>query len=266
MENKKAHPAQKTGPLRILWAIVVRPRATFRYLNESGRWFWWLPALLALIAVVLPIVVGSPISARMAREAVASVQAPMEETLSPEQRQQMEQAQQIAASPLIITVFPSITGALGLLVGWLAWAGALYLAGMVAGRHTSFGTLFRMVVWAWLPYALRGFLQTLYILLTGQLIVHPGLSGLVAGSRTVEEMLSLPPTPGQMVASAFLGRIDLYLFWNLALLVVGTIAVTRLSPRVATVLVLGIWLLLTLIALIPTLIGGLMFGRVVAFG
>ncbi len=249
------------GNIRLLWGIVARPRATFQRLNENGRGAWWLPALLTVIMVVLPIIVASPIQARQAREAVAEMQAQMSEMLSPEQQQQMEQAQQIAASPLIITVFPSLTGVLGLVVGWLVWAGALYLVGMVAGGHASFGALFRMVVWAWIPYALRGFLQALYILLTGQLIAHPGLSGLVAGEQTVEKMLTAPPTAGQMVASAFLARIDLFLFWNLALLVVGTMVVTRLSARKATALVLGIWLLFTLVGLISALVSNLMLGR-----
>jgi hypothetical protein len=249
------------GNIRLLWGIVARPRATFQRLNENGRRAWWLPALLAVIAVILPILVGSSLSAQKAREAVASVQTQMGETLSPEQQQQMEQAQRIAASPLVITVFPSVMGVLGLVVGWLVWAGALYLVGMVAGGHASFGALFRMVVWTWIPYALRGFLQALYILLTGQLIAHPGLSGLVAGEQTVEKVLTAPPTAGQIVASAFLARIDLFLFWNLALLVVGTMVVTRLSARKATALVLGIWLLLTLMGLIPTLISGLVLGR-----
>lgn len=257
---------QKMGLFRLLWGIIARPRATFRYLNENGRRLWWFPAIIAVIMVVLPIVVAGPIQARLAREAVAEVQAQMSEMLSPEQKQQMEQAQQIAASPLVITVFPSITGVLGLVVGWLVWAGALYLVGMVAGGHASFGDLFRMVTWAWIPYALRGFLQTLYILFTGQLIAHPGLSGLVADNRPVGEMLKAPPTTGQLLASAFLGRIDLFLFWNLALLVVGTVVVTRLSSRKAIALVLGIWVLLTLIGLVPTLISGLFMGQSAFFG
>ncbi len=257
---------QKRGLLRLLGGIIARPRATFRYLNENGRRLWWFPAIIAVIMVILPIIVASPIQARLAREAVAQVQEQMSEMLSPEQKQQMEQAQQIAASPLVITVFPSITAVLGLVVGWLVWAGALYLVGMVVGGHTSFGALFRMVTWAWIPYALRGLLQTLSILSTGQMIAHPGLSGLVADNRPVGEMLKAPPTTGQLLASAFLGRIDLFLFWNLALLVVGTVVVTRLSGRKATALVLGLWLLFTLIALVPTLISGMFMGQSAFFG
>ncbi|MFN3761753.1 MAG: Yip1 family protein [Anaerolineae bacterium] len=257
---------QKMGLLRLLGGIIARPRATFRYLNENGRRLWWFPAIIAVIMVILPIIVAGPIRARLAREAVAQVQKQMSEMLSPEQKQQMEQAQQMAASPLVITVFPSITAVLGLVVGWLVWAGALYLVGMVVGGHASFGALLRMVTWAWIPYALRGLLQTLYILSTGQIIAHPGLSGLVADNRPVGEMLKAPPTPGQLLASAFLGRIDLFLFWNLALLVVGTVVVTRLSGRKATALVLGLWLLFTLIALVPTLISGMLMGQSAFFG
>ncbi len=257
---------KKMRLFRLLWGIIARPRATFRYLNESGRRSWWLPALIAVIFVILPIIVASPIQARLVREAVAEAQAIMSETLSPEQRQQMELAQQSAASPLVITVFPSITGILGLVVGWLVWSGALYLVGMAAGGHTSFGALFRMVIWAWVPHALRGLLQTLYILFTGQLIAHPGLSGLVADNRSVSEIVKTPPTTGQLLASAFLARIDLFLLWNLALLVIGTMVVTRLSGRKATALVLGLWLLITLIALAPTLFSGLLMAQFTSFG
>ena len=55
--------------IRLLWGIVARPRATFQRLNENGRRAWWLPALLAVIAVILPILVGSPLRTQMAREA-----------------------------------------------------------------------------------------------------------------------------------------------------------------------------------------------------
>ncbi len=262
--NEETSP--KMGLLRLLGGILARPRATFRYLDENGRRFWWFPALIAVITVILPVIAAGPIQARLAREAVAQMQEQMGEMFPPEERQQMEQAQQVVASPLITTLFPSITSVLGLVVGWLVWAGALYLVGMVAGSHASFGRLFRMVIWAWIPYALRGLLQTFYILFTGQVITHPGLSGLVADNRSVGEMLRVPPPPGQLLASAFLGRIDLFLLWNLALLVVGTMVVTRLSGRKATALILGIWFLFSLIALIPALISGLLMGRSVFFG
>ncbi|MDW7991435.1 MAG: Yip1 family protein [Anaerolineae bacterium] len=265
MENS-AIEKQKARPLRLLGGMFVRPRSTFEAIHETGRRSWWLPALLAALMVVLPIVVGAPLRAQQQREAVAAVQEQFGEDVSPEQREQMEQAVRVATSPLLITVFPSVAALVGLAVGWLVWAGTLYLTGMAIGSHASFGALFRTVVWAWIPYAVRGLLQSLYILVSGRLISNPGLSGLVYDAQSVREALAAPPTPGQMVAAAFLGRVDLFLFWNLALLVVGTAVVTRLSTRKAMALVLGIWLLLTGISLLPTLISSLFMRGTGIFG
>ncbi len=271
MTGETSYPQQRNF-LQLLWGIIARPRATFQHLNQEGRRLWWLMALLTAVLVILPLIVGAPIAARQAREAVMAVTGfqvgvvrqeepgvrgrvePAQE-LTPEQQQQMEQAMRYASSPLVITVFPAIGRVAGLIVGWLAWAGFLYLSGMVVGGHARFGDLFRMVVWAWVPYALRGLLQTLYILASGQLITNPGLSGLVAVHRTASEGMMAPPSAGQIIASSILSRIDIFLFWNLALLVIGTVVVGRISGRKATALVLGIWLVLTLLGLLPALVG-----------
>lgn len=254
---------------RLLWGIIVRPRTTFLYLREEGRRAWWPTALLVILLAVLPIIVGAPIATQQAREAVKAVQVQIvtppepgvsveveQQQLSPEQQRQMEQAMRVASSPLIIVVFPTIGRIAGVISGWLVWAGALYLAGMVIGGHSRFGDLLRMIIWAWIPYALRALFQTLYILLAGRLITNPGLSGLVADNRPVGEIIASPPSLGQMLASAFLARVDLFLFWNLALLIIGTMVVSRISGRKAIGLVLGTWAVLTALSLIPTLVGG----------
>ncbi|MFQ6101331.1 MAG: Yip1 family protein [Anaerolineae bacterium] len=262
MSEENTTSPERLGLPRLLWGMVVRPRATLGYLNEHGGRIWWLPALLAVLLVVLPIVVAAPITARQAREAVMATQEQMGEqfgaAMSDEERAQMEeQMMSMAASPLIIVVFPAVGGVMGLAVGWLVWAGALYLAGMALGGRSTFGQLFRMVVWVWLPYALRGLLQTVYVLVSGQLIANPGLSGLVQETRPISEIVVAPPSPGQTLLVAFLSRIDLFLVWNLILLVIGVMVATRLPRRKAVLATLGIWLLLTAVSLLPALIGGL---------
>jgi len=248
---------ERKGIPRLLLGMIVRPRATLEYLNERGGRTWWLPALLAVLLVVLPVVVAAPITARQSREAVAAVQEQFGQEMSGQEQAQMEQAMSIAASPLLTVVFPAVGGVAGLVVGWLVWAGALHLGGMALGGRSTFGRMFRMVVWAWLPYALRGLLQTVYILASGQLIANPGLSGLVQETRPVSEIVAAPPGPAQMLLVAFLSRVDLFLVWNLTLLVIGVIVATRLPRRKAALVTLGVWLLLTALSLLPALIGGL---------
>jgi hypothetical protein len=261
MSEEKVPAPERWKPPRLLWGMIVRPRATLEYLRDRGGKTWWLPGLLAAAMIILPVVVAAPITARVARESFLAAQERMGEQLdtemSEEDRSQMEQAMSITASPLITVVFPALGGVVGQIVGWLAWAGALYLAGLALGGRSTFGQMLRMVLWAWLPYVLRGLLQTIYILASGQLIAHPGLSGLVQGATSVEEMVLAPPSPAQTVLVAFLSRMDLFLVWNLVLLVIGVMVVTHLPRRKAVLLTLGVWVLLTALGLAPALIGGL---------
>jgi hypothetical protein len=258
MVEEKAPAVERRGILRLLWGILVRPRATLSHLCEHEVRTWWVPAFLVVLLVVLPILVSAPISVEQAHEALLVTQEQLEERqgmeLSAEQRAQMES---MATSPLIIVVFPAILRVVGQIVSWLAWAGALYLAGIALGGRSTFGQMFRVVVWTWLPYALRGALQTVFILLSGQLIANPGLSGLVQDSRPIAEVVAAPPSLGQLVLVALLSKVDIFLFWNLILLVIGVRVVTRLPWRKAILATLGVWILLTALSLIPTLVSGL---------
>lgn len=252
---------ERRGFPRLLGGIVVKPYATLKYLSEHAKRAWWPPALLILILTVTPIVAA--VTSRQAQQATAAVREQMKEQweeqgLSAEQQAQREQ---YTTSPLITVVFPSISRGVGQLVGWLVWAGALYLAGMALGGRGTFGQVFTIVVWAWLPRALRGLLQTIYIFATGQLITNPGLSGLVQESWSVEDLALNPPRVGQMVLRSLLGRIDLFLIWSLVLLVIGVSVTTRLSRRKSVMLTVAVWVLLTVLSLIPTLFSGLFFSQ-----
>lgn len=255
MEASDTETSKQRGAIHLLWGIIRRPRATLADLSEGGGRTWWLPAVLALLLITLPVVVAAPITARQSREALAAVQEQLDEGSSAEEQAQMERARSIVASPLITVVFPAVSGVLGRVVGWLVWAGALYLAGMALGGRSAFGHVFRMVVWTWLPYALRGLLQTVYIALSDQLILNPGLSGLVRQESSVTEMIAAPPSPGQQILAALLSRVDLFLVWHLILLVIGVRVTMRLSRRKAVLVTLGVWALLTALALIPAVIG-----------
>lgn len=266
MSEENRTLAERQRPHRLLWGIIVRPRATLEHAVQERR-SWWLPALLTMLMVILPIVAAGPIRARQTREAVLATQERLGETWGANEGQaQMEEAMSVAASPLITTIFPSVGSALSLGLGWLVWAGALYLANLALGGRAAFGPTLRMVIWTWIPYAFRGLLQALYVMVTGQLIANPGLSGLVADNRPVSEAVLAPPSAGQMVLRALLSRFDLFLVWNLALLVMGTMAVARLPRRRAILITLGVWAILTAVGLLPALIGGLFAQQAVLGG
>ena len=249
---------QRLVVLRLLVGIVLRPRATLEYLASRGGRSWWAPCLVAVLFAVLPIVAAAPITARQTRKAVQATQEMMGERVgsgqSADQEAQMEQAMSMAASPLITAVFPAAASVVGLVVVWLAWAGALYLIGTAMGGRSTFRQMFRTVAWTWVPFALRGLLQTIYILASGQAIDNPGLSGFVRNGQPVGEMISAPPGAGHMLVVSLLARLDLFLVWNLVLMFIGVSVVTRLPRRKAIAVGLGVWLLLTAIGLVPVLV------------
>jgi len=256
--EKPSTPERRKIP-HLLWGMIGHPRATLEYLSGHTGRTWWAPAALAVLLTILPIIAAAPLSTRQRREAIAVAreqQGERQQEMSAEEQAQMEQAMSVAASPLITTVFPAAGSAVGTVVGWLLWAGTLYLAGTALGGRSTFGQMFRTVVWAWIPYTVRGLVQTAYILVSGQLIQNPGLSGFAQGGPSADEVVISSPSLGQIALRTLLGRIDLYLFWNLALLVLGVMAVTRLSRRKALLLTLGVWLLLTAVSLVPSLVGG----------
>ncbi|MGD2176429.1 MAG: Yip1 family protein [Anaerolineae bacterium] len=258
MAESDTDSSTQRGLLRLLWGIIVRPRATQSYVGERGRRTWWLPALLVVLLIVLPVLVSGPLRTQQAREELRTAQEEMAEQLGEDvSEEQLERAMSMAASPLLTVVFPAVGGAVSRVVGWLVWAGALYLVGMVFGGRSTFGQMFSVVVWAWFPYALRGVLQTVYVLVSGQLIVNPGLSGLVQNEPSVSETVLASPSVGQTLFTTLLSRIDLFLVWTLMLLVIGVRMTTQLSRRKAVLVTLGVWVVLTGLSLLPAWIGGL---------
>jgi len=247
--------SERRSPVGLLGGMLVRPRRTLTYLNDHGRRSWWLPAVLAALFFVLPLAVGAPVRAEQARQAFLDSRQQIEEQVGQQMTdEQLQQTMAITASPLITLVFPALGGVVGMAIGWLVYAGGLYLAGLALGGRSTFAGMFRMVVWTWLPYAVRGLFRTLYTVASGEIVVNEGLAGFVEG-----------PGVGPLVLKGLLGKVDVFLLWHLALLVTGVTVVTHLSGRKALLITLGLWLLMTALGLLPVVIGGVFAQQVGGF-
>lgn len=263
MSNAEAQvkPLPHQNFFALLWGMIRRPRWTYENSTIRIDRSWILMSILTMVVLVLPIIVAAPITSQQAREAVQAgldSQGESGSNITPEMEGQISQ---FATNPLFTIVFPSVLRMIALWVGWLVWAGGLHLISTMAGGNSQFGQMWRTVIWSWLPFAVRGLLQFGFILLTGEIIVNPGLSGLVADQRSVSEILAAPPSTGQLVLRSLLSNIDLFLIWNLILLIFGVAITARISRRKATFISLGIWIGLTIIGMIPTLLSGLALGQ-----
>ena len=89
-----------------------------------------------------------------------------------------------------------------------------------------------IVAWASLPFAVRDILRIIFMLAAGHAIVSPGLSGFIT-------------TPG--FVAQLLTRLDLFLIWQVILLVLG-FAISDGLPRAKAVTGVVVVVLLVLFA------------------
>ncbi len=256
MSVENATKPAKKNIIALLVGVLIRPKTTFGYLKDNYKRGWWLPAVLIVLLSVAPLW-------------AAARQSPTATTPA------MNVPEMSGAKGVVVEVGPVETpptepasGAPGILalggailrtpLAWLLWGGALYLASVFLGRSSSFGQMFRLAVWTWLPYGIRGLVQTIYVLTTGKAIVNSGLSGFVIdkGAQSL-----IPPGPGQLALASILGRVDIYALWHLLLVSVGLMAFTNLTRKKAWTAALVIWLVLALLGVVPAIFGG-MFGNV----
>ena len=248
--------APKRNVFSVLGGMLFSPMKTFTYMREQGSRAWIIMVLLAVSLSVLPAVVSGPLVGQQAQEAFLQA-TEGQEFEGPEGEEGLATAAGVVSSPIITTVLPAVGSLVGLLFNWFLWGGTLHLISMLAGGRNSFGQMWQVVIWSWLPYAIRSLVQTIYIAVTQTLIENPGLSGFVASPASDDPFNFVPPSPGQLALQSLLSRIDIYLFWQLALLVVGLMVMAQVSRRKGLGMVLIVWSLFTLLAMGVAMAGGM---------
>ncbi len=255
------------GPFQVLLGMLLKPRSTLADLSTARRRWWWLPALLMIVAVSL---YGVAFASASAADQQRAMEAVFEGV--PGDVRGASVPPQMSSGLSMVTVIRVGGQVLGTLVTWLIWAGLLYLASTFLGQNGAhFGGFFAMVAWTWLPYSVRNLIQAGYSALTGQAIYNQGLSGLVIDKAPAAPTVSavsavrgpvyasggalMAASRGDQVLAALLARVDIYLIWNLILITLGVAAFARLKTKKAALGTLVIWVVFTLISLLPTIIG-----------
>jgi hypothetical protein len=150
-------------------------------------------------------------------------------------------------SPLFVAAMAIGLGTVGLILTWLFRGAVLFLISYLFGTDNRYAQVVTLVVWSWLPFALRDLLQAVYVVVTGQLPINRGLSFLVASGDQVQNAGNL--------AYGLLSQMDPFLLWHLVLVAVGLAVSTRCTRLQTAVGTVGYWALTALVGLAPTLLG-----------
>ncbi len=255
-------PTEKKNVFALLLGVLVRPKATFSYLKDNHKRAWWLPAILIILLTLAPIyaaaqtVVRPSVPMMIEGDIKGMGGKPGAGGVTVASSGEYMGEPFAEATPAGPGIFSYIGAVLGLPISWLLWGGALYLSSVFLGRSSSFGQMFRLAVWTWLPYGIRGLVQTIYIFSTGSAIANAGLSGFA--NQNLPAMIT--PGPGQLALAGILGQVDIYLIWYLLLSSLGLMVFTNLKRSKAFTAVLVIWLVLALLGVVPSIFGGMFQG------
>lgn len=209
-----------------LIGIILRPKEVFAFLKSKT----------ALLVPIIMMIIGT------AYESIAGVlsqkgnsTAELQEllkTVPPEEAAQIEKIANAVTSPGGIAVMV-LLAILGVFIVWLIKAGILHVISKIFGGKGSFVQSLNIVGIAWIAFFGQAIFQGTYTLATGEIAVN-----------------------GTGLLDAFLATTDLFVIWNMVLLVIGFSFIHEISKGKAAVGVVGIWVIGLLLA-----IGGVMLGQ-----
>ncbi|PKO14957.1 MAG: hypothetical protein CVU39_12840 [Chloroflexi bacterium HGW-Chloroflexi-10] len=231
-ENDLAYlEEEKPKKLQFGWffPIFIRPRRVMAEIAEKNHAVWLAPLLILMISAVVLVLVSAPLIGQ-ASQVVPDPE--MNQYFTPEQQDSINQAASMGTSPVMTMVFPLLGKFAGIWIGWFLLGSILHLSLTLNGSRSSNRSSLNVVAWAGIPFVLRDIVQIVAILVTKQLITKPGLSGFMADGVS----------GGGAFLGAILAFIDLYLIWQIVLMVIGAGKVSGMKP-------VKVWLA-TLIAMV----------------
>lgn len=210
--------------------IFLRPRQAFQEISAEARATWLTPMLVLTLTAVLVVVVAGYLKTRAAM--MGEVQLPPDwQYWTPEMQANYMQAQAATQGPVFMYVIPLVGSLSALWLGWLLFAGLLHFGSTLVGGRGSMQGALNIVAWASLPFAIRDILRMIFMLVAGHPIVSPSLSGFSSSTGFVTQLLALA---------------DIFLIWNVILLVLGFAIAEGLSRGKAVGGVLVVILLVIL--------------------
>lgn len=197
-------PARRLDFPRIQ-ALLFRPRQAFQQMASESRPTWLTPMLVLTLTATLVVIVAGYLKARAAM--MGEMQLPQDwQYWSPDMQKNYMQAQQATQGPVFVYVMPLIKSLTGLWLGWLFLGALLHFGSTLLGGRGSMQGALNIVAWASLPFAIRDVLQIVFMLIAKHAIISPSLSGFVTTTGFVSQLLK---------------HLDIFLIWNVILLVIG---------------------------------------------
>lgn len=248
----------KPHTMQWLGGIWFRPKATLQKILAYEKGVWIIPLLILSGLQIVKSLVEGPARSNAAQ---AEMMKKMMEASS-----QMGMGggggavdpgaatSNFSTGPIATILLPALGGIAAIWIVWILFGSMLHLSLTLAGNRNNATTSLNLMAWASLPVAVRLVVQIIATLVSGQLISSPGLSGFIDASAGT----------GVSFAANMLRSVDLFLVWQLVLLVVGGMVMGNISRGKAIMSVIICMLVVLALQAIPgtisTMLSGLSMG------
>ena len=243
----------KPWQFKWLGGMLFKPRATLTAIRAIERSIWLMPILIVLALLTLRVIVNAPLKLAILEQGAPAIDPNTQQFLTPEQQAQMQQALEATKGPVFLYVFPIVGALISGLLLWSMTAALLHLFSTLQGGRGTLTRALNLVAWASVPTMIHLLLQIIYVSAAGKLIAEPGLAGFAA-----------PPPEGSIVVHALLSRVDVYLFWHIALLLVGVKIFTNIKARKAITAVVVTIVIMLAVRILPEVVGSSLGGLTVS--
>lgn len=215
----------------LLAGLIDRPVRTFESIAANPRRRWIVPLLLILAAFIVSLVLTGQQQVTAAVQQMRTQLAAQASQIPPAQMEQVQAQMAQFTQPAFVLGLAAATSLLSLILALLMASAVLYFSALISGSDVPFSTVWAMVPWTWLPFALRDLVHGIYVRMTGELSIHRGFSGFVAQP----DMAANAGNPAYLV----LAQVDLFALWHLVLVYALLRGGMRKTQGKALVLVLA---------------------------
>jgi hypothetical protein len=238
----------KSIHLEWLLPILIRPKSTLETIRRQEYAVWLGPLLLLTVFALLLVVAGG--AARVADAQNGVELPPYFQDLPPDMQNQFQDGLSARQNPVFVYVFPALSAIAGIWIGWFLLSSFLHLSLTLAGSRSSNTAAMNLVAWASVPFVFRFIVRAIYALSARSLVTTPGLSGFIAAD-----------------AAGFTGFIrmllafvDIYLIWQVVLLLIGVVPLSGLTRVKAWGATLVSVVLLLVLQALPLIIASQLSG------
>jgi len=202
---------EKQRKLHFEWLApaFIQPKRTFETIARQEKGVWLTPLLVLSVLALFMIFAGGPM--RLLNTEMNQTIPESFQWMTEEQQAQYLQSLEDAKGPLFIYVLPAVGALAGVWLGWLVLGSVLHLSLTLNGSRSTSTASLNIAAWASLPLAIRYLVQAVYLLISKTLIQKAGLSGFIPADST-----GIVTFIGYMLAF-----VDLFLVWQVVLLILG---------------------------------------------